>query len=456
MDFPIFQADFFGNRLLIALIAIVHVIVNHSFAVGMMPLLAFMEWWAHRTGRADWDKLLYQILGVAFIVTTSVGALTGVGIWFSTSVVNPAAIGSLLRVFYWAWFSEWVVFVCEVGLILIYFLTWKRMAGARKSAHIRIGIALGLMSWLTMAIITAVLGFMMNPGSWPQQQDLLAGFLNPAYIPQLLFRTSAAMLMAGSLALALCTAFTRKRTALRTEAVRTFAGWSLFWTVPVCVWALVYYQAIPLEMMVNLPVAFGTQAWAGNYNLLLMSTLGVGLVGIVFNLWALLKPARAYSFVWIMPFLCVCLLVSQFERTRQFIRKPYVLAYYMYSNGVRPHESAYLVKTGLLANSVWTTTRTISAENRIQAGREVFLIACSRCHTLNGANSVTTNLSRLYPGQPWNPETIESYIRNIHGARAYMPPFPGNAAERAALAAYLSKLQTTSDRLPSNASIGRN
>ena len=65
MDFPIFQADFFGNRLLIALIAIIHVIINHSFAVGMMPLLAFMEWWAHRTGREDWDRLLYRILAVA-------------------------------------------------------------------------------------------------------------------------------------------------------------------------------------------------------------------------------------------------------------------------------------------------------------------------------------------------------------------------------------------------------
>jgi len=146
----------------------------------------------------------------------------------------------------------------------------------------------------------------------------------------------------------------------------------------------------------------------------------------------------------------------QFDRTRQFIRKPYVLAYYMYSNGVRPHESAYLVKTGLLANSAWAAHRSVSAENRIQAGREVFLIACSRCHTLNGANSVTANLARLYPGQNWSPEIIDSYIRNINGARPYMPPFPGNAAERGALAAYLAKLQTNSDRIPSNASIGRN
>jgi len=422
----------------------------------MMPLLTLMEWWSHRTGREDWDRLLYKILAVAFIVTTSLGALTGVGIWFSTSVVNPAAIGSLLRVFYWAWFSEWIVFVCEVVLIVIYFLTWKKMTGPRKTAHIRIGITLSVMSWLTMAIITAVLGFMMNPGAWPQQQDLLAGFNNPAYVPQLLFRTAAAMAMAGSLALALGAFFTSPRTALRKESVRTFAGWTLFWIVPMTIWSLVYYQAIPAEMAVNLPVAFGTQAWANQYDLLIKLTLAVGLIGVGLNLWALIKPARTWAFVWIVPFLCICLLVSQFERTRQFIRKPYVLAYYMYSNGARVQEAPYLAKTGLLANSAWAANRTITADNRVQAGRDVFLLACSRCHTLNGSNSITRNLSRLYPGQTWKPEAIDSYVRSIHGARPYMPPFPGTAAERAALAAYLAKLQTTSDQIPSNASISRN
>ena len=60
MDFPIFQADFIGNRFLIGLIAVVHVIINHGFAVGMMPLLTFMEWWAHRTALAAYLATLQR------------------------------------------------------------------------------------------------------------------------------------------------------------------------------------------------------------------------------------------------------------------------------------------------------------------------------------------------------------------------------------------------------------
>ena len=74
MDFPVFQADFFGNRLLIAIVGIVHVLINHSLAVGLMPLLTFLEWRAWRNGREDWDGLLYKILAVAAAQTPALPA----------------------------------------------------------------------------------------------------------------------------------------------------------------------------------------------------------------------------------------------------------------------------------------------------------------------------------------------------------------------------------------------
>lgn len=44
MDFPVFHLDFMGNRMLIAVIAIVHVIINHAMAVGLMPLVTILEY----------------------------------------------------------------------------------------------------------------------------------------------------------------------------------------------------------------------------------------------------------------------------------------------------------------------------------------------------------------------------------------------------------------------------
>ena len=40
MDFPVFHLDFLGNRMLVAMIAVVHVMINHSLAVGAMEKVA--------------------------------------------------------------------------------------------------------------------------------------------------------------------------------------------------------------------------------------------------------------------------------------------------------------------------------------------------------------------------------------------------------------------------------
>ncbi|MEZ4388141.1 MAG: cytochrome ubiquinol oxidase subunit I [Candidatus Krumholzibacteriia bacterium] len=191
MDFPIFHLDFFGNRFLIATIATLHVLINHMLAVGAIPLVAFLEWRGLRTGDQRWDHLAHRILFVCFIVTTTVGALTGVGIWLSTSLVNPAAIGSLLRVFFWAWFFEWTVFVTEVVLILVYYLSWRTAWAQRnKGKHVAIGAALAVASWLTMAVIVAVFGFQMDTGVGTVQPGFWTAVLNPRTCRSLLPRRS--------------------------------------------------------------------------------------------------------------------------------------------------------------------------------------------------------------------------------------------------------------------------
>lgn len=174
MDFPMFHLDWLNNRMLIAIIAILHVIINHGLAVGFMPFVIWLEQrGVSRSGKdqitdLEWDAMVYKIMKVAFIITTTLGAMTGVGIWFSVALVSPASIGSLIRVFYWAWFIEWLVFVTEVILIMIYFLTWKNSNSTLKAKlrHINFGWYLSIFSWITMAIIVSILGFMMDPGNW--------------------------------------------------------------------------------------------------------------------------------------------------------------------------------------------------------------------------------------------------------------------------------------------------
>lgn len=37
MDFPMFHLDWLNDRFLIAVIAIIHVMINHGLAVGFIP-----------------------------------------------------------------------------------------------------------------------------------------------------------------------------------------------------------------------------------------------------------------------------------------------------------------------------------------------------------------------------------------------------------------------------------
>ena len=89
MDLPVFHLDFLNNRMLIAIIAILHVIINHAMAVGGIPLVTFLEWRGLKQRDPEWDRIAHRIMTVFFVVTTTVGALTGVGIWFSASLINP-------------------------------------------------------------------------------------------------------------------------------------------------------------------------------------------------------------------------------------------------------------------------------------------------------------------------------------------------------------------------------
>jgi hypothetical protein len=442
MDLPVFHLDFLNNRMLIAIIAVVHVIINHSMAVGGIPLVTYLEHRGVKRGDEAWDHLAKRILTVFFLTTTTVGALTGVGIWFSAALVNPYAIGSLIRVFFWTWFAEWLVFVTEVALILVYYLTWKTWTGPRKKAHVRLGVVLSIASWATMALIVSILGFMMDPGAWRTSKTLFSGMLNPMYLPQLAFRTPLAMVMAGAAGLALLLVVTERGSRLREQAVRAIAGWMLVWMIPCLAGGTWYAHVVPTAMVLNVPVALMTQALAAWAKMALWVLAGAGGAIALIGLWGALLPKSIWRWVLVVPALLAMMLIGSFERVREFIRKPFAITDYLYSNGIRKDDYALLQRDGLLAHATYTPMREITPENELAAGREVFRLACTRCHTVDGMTSIRNVLGRLYgTDKPWNRDNLAKYLGVMHNVRPFMPPFPGNERERQALAAFLTDLQ---------------
>jgi mono/diheme cytochrome c family protein len=444
MDFPIYHLGFFGDRSLIAVIGALHVIINHMLAVGGIPLVVALEWWGHRTGDPRWDLLARRIMFTFFVLATTIGALTGVGIWLSVALINPEAMGSLLRVFFWAWFTEWLVFVTEVVLILLYYLSWDRLSGSRKGRHLAIGVTLCVFSWITMALIVAILGFMMNPGDWLTDRTFLSAVFNDIYIPQLAFRTTLAMVMSGCGGLFLTWMFTAQGDEMRGKAIRFISVWMLGWG-PLCLAALVWYwHRVPPEMIANLPVALGTQAYAASaetLKLVLFCLAGLIAVTAVVGMAA---PRVLPRLALLLPVLAVVVLAGAFERSREFLRKPYIIYHYMYANRFRVEDYALLNHEGILPYSSYAKVTRVTPGNELVAGAEVFRLACSTCHTVNGVNGITAKLTTLYGAVPWNVDALTVNIEHLHDVHAYMPPFPGNEAEANALARWLVTLQPAS------------
>ncbi|MFN3875018.1 MAG: c-type cytochrome, partial [Flavobacteriales bacterium] len=159
---------------------------------------------------------------------------------------------------------------------------------------------------------------------------------------------------------------------------------------------------------------------------------------------ALLAPKRLRTWMVVVPVVTAFGFLGIFERVREFIRKPYIIGGYLYSNLLVEEDYPIYQRDGVLAHATYTTTPKITESNLVEAGRNVFLLTCSRCHTTHGINSIVGVFERMYgKGKPLDPASMAAYIPNMHNGRTYMPPFPGNAREVEALAVYIRDLQLT-------------
>ena len=455
MDFPLFHLDTTGDRLLIAVVAILHVVVNHTMAVGAYPLIAMLEWRSRREPSGALDNLARRITFVTFLITTTLGALSGVGIWLSATLVAPFGIGSLLRVFFWGWFAEWIVFIIEVVLILTYYLTWSSWSqGKWKRIHLGVGIALSVFSWLTMSLIVAILGFMMSTGVWTKEQSFWSAFYNPLYLPQLAFRTTYAFTGGGLFVWFLAVFFTKDDAALRMRVVRLIAATTLFF-IPLCALAAWWYwSTIPASMADNLNVGLLTiefSSWLKTYVWIAAAALGsVALVTMV----GLVRPQAVPRAVLVVPFFLGIAFLGHFERAREFIRKPFIIADYMYSNGVRVMELPLYQRDGILKYALYVGEHEVTETNRLAAGRDLFMLSCSRCHTTDGVNGVRQKIENLFGKEPWQQDRLTNFIKGMHLTRTFMPPFPGNQKEAQALATYLTHLQSVREAASGVQTIG--
>jgi mono/diheme cytochrome c family protein len=492
MNYPVWELPAPG--LLIAVVAILHAFVSH-FAVGGGLFLVLAERKARREGDHAFLGFVRASSRGFVLVTLVLGALTGVGVWLTIALVQPQATSALVTTFVWAWAIEWTLFATEIAAALVYDYGWDRLD---PKTHLTVGWVYFASAWASLVVIAGILAFMLTSGSWVGTRAFADGFFNPSFLPMVGLRTAAAVGLAGLYVL--FAASFLEDADLKARVARWTAT---RWIVPAAV-------LVPVTLLWSLSAAAGAGvavaetlgarsaapgallgalfAAANAGQPVVRGAARVAVAGAALLVVAALGLAalRARRYGRFEASLLVALGIVSMgggEWVREGLRKPWVIDRYMFVNGVRvppppgapaPGEDPFaldaLGRRGVLSTSPWAHVpaafrpgdpafAALPAAERValeaEAGREVFKLECSACHTesahlgvrrLVRGKSVDALLAVLdatakpvtAAGRPasWSDPGVR--VATWRGRR--MPPFAGTAAEKRALAIHLARL----------------
>ena len=439
MQFLLYQVPYLGNGMTIALVGIIHNVISHGLSIGAMTLIVLFEFLGFRKESPDWEGFARGFLKATIIAVTGVGATTGVGIWVTISALSARGVGSLIRIFFWPWFAEWAVFVAEVIVIMAYYFTWDSWKGGKKRQHIYLGVAYVFLALVSAFLITGILAFMLTSDDWPWDENFWSAFLNPGFIPQLFLRLAISYLL-GSLFAAAFLLFTPRGEGFRREALPllgTFAFLSLLAIILSTGW---YLAVVPSRFKAFLIFSLLTSHCSQYPELLFGIVAAAILVTLSFSIHAWRGSVAAMRFFLIPAFLLSVAFLSEFERAREFIRGPYLLPGYLYTNQVLLKESILFDREGMLPNAYWHGV--LGFGDAFHQGAYLFAQNCSSCHTIDGINDIKERLKGR------TEEGIFVILGHTSDLVPFMPPFSGSKEERAITAKFLYQLSTGAIKMP--------
>jgi mono/diheme cytochrome c family protein len=375
MDYPIWDLAL-GGGMLMALVAIPHVIVSH-FAIGGGLLIVITETLAVKRGDAELRDLARRSSLVLILVSTVFGAISGVGIWVVAGLISPATISALIHTYVWGWAIEWVFFILEIVAALVYYTTWEKIS---KGAHLLVGWLYFIGAYLSLVIINGIITFMLTPGRWLETHAFWDGFFNPTYWPSLFLRTGIAILMA--------TAFmvfpALKSSAERRTGVLRYLGWWMIGGVVLSYAGFRWWEAVLPATVRNLfSGAEPALAALASTRSFALWALTVALIIGALILVAVPRLARVATAV--VMALAAFAFFGGYERLREGTRKPFLIHSHMFSNGLLVSDIQAINNEGVLARSGWAAR---GATDSLSMGRQVFRAQCSSCHTVDGYQSI--------------------------------------------------------------------
>lgn len=444
MHYPWWYVPLLTSPMLIAAIAVLHVLVAH-YAVGGGLFLAVEVRHAYRTHNRPYLAYLKQHAWFFILLTVVYGAITGVGIWWTIGLASPLATRTLIHIFVFGWAMEYVTFIVEIVAAFIFYYYWGR---PDPKTHQTMGWIYAGAAWLSLVLITGITGFMLNPGVWLQHQNFWLGMLNPQFVPQVLVRTGGALLLA-SLYVYLHAAFKLKDPALRDLIAKRSSRPALLGSIMILIGALGWFAFLPESAR----AALTTSAV-----LTVFTTLIFAITAIVFVM-LYLGPYRNPG--WVSPGFAILLFIlgvsgfSTGEFLREAVRKPYIVYNVVMGNQLLTEQIPQVRKNGYLESGTWTKAfvasqypqvmdgtrivqeklRALPAPDQVRVGQLIFQYHCNNCHSAKAGYSAVAHLMR-----GWTPEIIRGTVPHLGEVNIFMPQWLGTPEEAEMLAKYLASI----------------
>ncbi len=423
MNYPVWQLEFLGGGFLIAVIAIIHVYIA-QFAVGGGLFLVLTEHLARRQNNQGMLDFVRKHTKFFLLLTMVAGALTGVGIWFTISLLNPSATSVLIHTFVFAWGTEWTFFVAEIVSLFIYYYTFDRLA-ARE--HLIIGWIYFGAAWMSLFVINGIIDFMLTPGTWVENNNFWSGFFNPTFWPALFFRSFFSIIIAGLFGF--LTASFLKDKELRTTMLRYSAKWLLVPFVLFLASSWWYRASLPPHIEI---IMFQKMPQLQPFITVFMVCSGLVILG---GLGMAIRMPSGLSRSMAAIMLVIGLMYfGAFEFLREGGRRPYIIYDYMYSNAILKEDVEKVAAAGVLNEARWIEHRRVTPANVEAAGKELFNVLCLSCHSVGGPLNDIRQQVRMS-----SPQELNLIFATMGNERPYMPPFAGTEFEKQVLINFLNK-----------------
>lgn len=445
MHYPWWYVPIITSPMLIAIVSVLHVIVSH-YAVGGGLFLAFETHYAYRTGDRDYLEYLRSHARFFILVTVVFGAITGVGIWWTIGLASPLATETLIHIFVFGWAMEYVFFVIEIASAFAFYYLWGKVS---SSVHIKIGWTYAIAAWISLVLIGGITAFMLNSGDWLNKRSFWVAFFNPQFIPQVVVRTGAALILA-SLYVYLHASIKLKDEKLRVLIAKRSGRPAIIGAICLILGGGGWFINLPESAKVALLAASVINVLV----ILLVAMVFVLLVMILFGPYK--NPQWMTVGFAIMLFLLGIGSITTGEYIREAVRKPYIIYNVVMSNQVLTDEVNAIKERGYIESGIWTRrymytfypdyiyndkideTKLLSlpSEDRIKLGQILFQHHCNDCHSDKIGYVAIAHLTT-----GWTPDIIRAVVSNPEKARFFMPPWLGTKEEAELLVDYIISMQ---------------